>query len=120
MPADDGIRLPLTAVEHPDRAFARSVTCLRLARGWTKRQLAAESGITVAAIFNIESGRNGPNLRTAWALAEALEASLDAMVRGEVPVREPRAAERDWPGPVPGQDADTFAGLDAYRARRAP
>ncbi len=77
------VRLPLTAVPHPDRSFAASVTRLRLARGWTREQLAEESGIAVTTIFNLEAGRNGPQLRTAWPIAEALEVTVDAMVRGE-------------------------------------
>lgn len=79
------VRLPLTAVAHPARPFARSMTSLRLARGWSVPRLAAEAGVSEGVIYRMEAGRGGCQLETAWLIAEALEASLDAMIRGEVP-----------------------------------
>jgi transcriptional regulator with XRE-family HTH domain len=79
------VRLPLTAVSDPAGTFARSAQALRLGRGWTRVRLAAEAGVSEGAISRLEATLAGCNLVTAWRIAEALEASLDAMVRGEVP-----------------------------------
>lgn len=81
----DEVRLPLTAVAHPERSFARSVQRLRLARGWTLTRLAAESGVGVATISRIEAELKSCSLPSAWLIAEAFEVSLDAMIRGEIP-----------------------------------
>lgn len=53
---------------------------LREARGWTQRQLAAESGIPADVISTIETGRTkNPTWRTVRALAAALDVSPDAL-----------------------------------------
>lgn len=75
----------MTSVAHPDRSFARSVTRLRLERGWSRQRLAEEAGIDAGSVYRVESGRGGCTFVNAWRIAEALEVSLDAMVRGEVP-----------------------------------
>ncbi len=79
------INLPLTAVAHPEKSFARSVKALRLARGWTLTKLAAESGVAVATVSRVEAQLAACSLPSAWLIAEAFGVSLDAMIRGEVP-----------------------------------
>ena len=46
---------------------------LRLARGWTQRQLAAQADSTRAAISRYESGKQRPTPRTLRSLLEALD-----------------------------------------------
>lgn len=84
MSADEA-RLPLTAVARPEQGFARSVRRLRLDRGWSQGRLAGEAGISARAVWYVEAGEHAPSLRTAWRIAEALEVTVDAMIRGEVP-----------------------------------
>jgi predicted transcriptional regulator len=47
-------------------------------------RLASEAGVSEGAISRLEATLAGCNLVTAWRIAEALEASLDAMIRGDV------------------------------------
>lgn len=77
------VRLPLTAVAHPERSFARSVTRLREARGWTRTRLAAESGVAVATVSRVEAQLAACSLPSAWLIAEAFGVTVDAMIRGE-------------------------------------
>jgi transcriptional regulator with XRE-family HTH domain len=85
MPASPPAELPLTAVRDPDVSFTKSMTRLRLARRWTVKRLAAESGVSEGTLFSLQARKSGPTLRTAWLIAEALEVAVDAMVRGDVP-----------------------------------
>jgi DNA-binding XRE family transcriptional regulator len=73
------------AAADPGRAFGRSVRRRRLARGWTPVRLAAEAGISLAAVHSVETGRYSPGLSVAYRIAGALEASLDAMIGEEMP-----------------------------------
>ena len=53
---------------------------LREARGWTQRQLSAESGIPADVISNLETGRvKNPTWRTVRALSAALGVEPDAL-----------------------------------------
>lgn len=57
-------------------------------RGWTIYRLAKESGVTVSALYNIGKKRQGPYVETAVKLADALNVSLDELVREKVGVLE--------------------------------
>ena len=57
---------------------------LRAAKGWTQRELAAESGVTRANIARIETNRVTPELLTLTRLADALGCSIDEIVGREV------------------------------------
>lgn len=50
-------------------------------RGWTIYRLAKESGVTVSALYNIGKKRQGPYVETLVKLADALNVSLDELVR---------------------------------------
>ena len=77
--------MTVTAAVDPGRAFGRAARRLRVARGWTPARLAAEAGISLAAVHAVETGRYTPGLSVAWRIAGALEASLDDMISGELP-----------------------------------
>ena len=59
--------------------FAASLRRLRRERRWSQRDLAAESGVSIATISTIERELHGPGLRAAILLARAFGVRLDAM-----------------------------------------
>jgi len=63
--------------------FCASVTREREARGWTRRRLAAEAGLSPATVTNVEGKRAGINLDTAVALAAALGTRVGTLLGEE-------------------------------------
>lgn len=61
------------------RTIGDDIISLRLARGWSYRDLATATGITEDAVRKLERGDREPSLRTAKALAQALGVSLDEL-----------------------------------------
>jgi transcriptional regulator with XRE-family HTH domain len=59
------------AVEHV-AAIAMAIRGARSARFETQEQLAQVSGVSVATIVRVETGRSWPDLRTVWLLPGAL------------------------------------------------
>lgn len=59
--------------------FAASLRRLRRERGWSQRDLAARSGVSIATISTLERELNGPGLRAAILLARAFGVPLDEM-----------------------------------------
>lgn len=49
---------------------------LRTAKGWSQRELAEKSGVSLMAVSNIELGHNRPSGRVLEKLAAALEVSV--------------------------------------------
>lgn len=49
----------------------------------TAPELAEKTGLTKAQIWNYQSGRNDPDPETLCVLADALDVSLDVLVRGK-------------------------------------
>jgi len=70
---------------------ARALREHRTAAGLTQAELAEKAGLAFETISRLESGREPPSLRSAVALADALGASLDALVQRPAPP----AARRD-------------------------
>ena len=65
--------------------LAGAVRATRMRRGWSRETLAHESGLSWAAITQIETGRRREvRVSSLDALANALDVSLDYLVRGEV------------------------------------
>ena len=58
----------------------KTLTEWRKARHMTQRRLAELSKTTVATIWNIEHGRNRPQLETAQSIADALEILVDQII----------------------------------------
>lgn len=52
-------------------------------KGLTAIELAEKTGLTKAAVWNYSSGRNAPDPETLCLLADALDVSLDYLVRGK-------------------------------------
>jgi transcriptional regulator with XRE-family HTH domain len=62
---------------HPARRnLARNLRRLRLAKGWSQDDLAAEAGMRQALVSAIEVGTANPTLNSLELLAQALEAGL--------------------------------------------
>lgn len=73
-----------TSSSTPTR-LAGALRFARGRRGWTRERLAHESGLSFAAIAQIESGRRAEiRVSSLVALAEALDVSVDYLVRDEV------------------------------------
>lgn len=51
----------------------------RLDRGWTARELARRSGVSVGTIRNIETGRNEPTTVVLHAIADALGVDVSTL-----------------------------------------
>lgn len=87
------------------RSLGRRLRQLREARNWSLKKLAAESGVSVAAIQKIEVGDANPSLLTVLAITEVLGEPVDrlinasreagrtvSLVRGTLPMRTGEAA----------------------------
>lgn len=99
------------------RRLATAVRAARKRRGWTRETLAHESGLSFAAITQIETGRRTDvRVSSLVTLADALGVSVDYLVRAEAVARmlEHRAYLYDSPERLT-QIADRFArdGLEA-------
>jgi transcriptional regulator with XRE-family HTH domain len=100
--------------------LSAAVRAARTRRQWTREQLANESGLSFAAITQIETGRRTEiRVSSLVALAEALDVSVDYLVRDEV--AQPMLQHRAYLYDSPEQFADVaqsviWTGLDAGHA----
>ncbi len=62
--------------------FYERLINLRESAGYSQRTLARKSGLSAAAISLLESGDRKPRLSTALAISDALNISIDTLVRG--------------------------------------
>lgn len=62
------------------RALGRRVRALREVREWSLKRLAANAGVSVAAIQKIEAGAANPSLLTVIAIIEVLGGSVDQII----------------------------------------
>ncbi len=60
--------------------LGKEVRALRKDRGWTRRELAERSGLSVRYLADIESGLGNPSLIRLWDLAETLGVTLEELV----------------------------------------
>lgn len=67
------------------------VRALRLARGWSQRQLAHVAGLSLATVVNVEAERHGAQLHTVVVLADVLDTTV-AVLAGEQPMPAPPRA----------------------------
>ncbi len=100
----------------------------RESKGWTQKELAQRAGISVTFLSEIENDRRGIGSETLLNIADALGASLDYLVRGEVrgaPARRPlvippeltdAADENGW---SLGQTKDLLRAREIVLARRS-
>ncbi len=56
----------------------------RILRGWTQEQLAEKSNISLSFLGHIERGTRKASLETLVALANVLDASVDALLTGSL------------------------------------
>jgi transcriptional regulator with XRE-family HTH domain len=78
--------------------FAASLRRLRRERKWSQRDLAAESGVSIATISSVERELCGPGLKVAILLARAFGVRLDEMAAGNVEgsTRVQNPAQKNW------------------------
>jgi len=65
-----------------NEAFVDNVRCELERKSWTQVKLSELSGINKHSLNGILRGHNGPSLYTAYAIATALEVSLDELTKG--------------------------------------
>lgn len=65
-----------------NEAFAFNVRIALTKKGWAQIKLAEESGINYHSLNGILRGHNGPSLYTAYAIATALDVTLDELTEG--------------------------------------
>lgn len=69
-------------------SLGRRVAQLREARSWTQKQLASEADLSSTFISEIEHDKRNVSSEVLLRLADALDASLDYLLRGEEITRE--------------------------------
>jgi transcriptional regulator with XRE-family HTH domain len=72
------------------RRLAANIRQARHARGLTQTRLAEKADLSVATLQDLEKGRYNTTILTLLHVAEALEVSLDALVRGRTGFHPPR------------------------------
>jgi transcriptional regulator with XRE-family HTH domain len=103
-----------------ERRVGEQLQAVRRHRGWSLRELAQASGLSLTTVHQVETGRTSPGLGTLQSLANALGVSLGALFDGNgstAPVVHLRAGDR--PGmPIPGGRLERLAsGLASQRLR---
>jgi transcriptional regulator with XRE-family HTH domain len=102
------------------RQVGAQLQAVRRHRGWSLRELAETSGLSLTTVHQIETGRTSPGLGTLQSLATALGVSVGALFDGHgpaAPVVHVVAGER--PGvEIPGGRLERLAsGLPSQRIR---
>ena len=68
------------------KKLGEAVRFRRLGRGWSLAALADKSGVSKAYISDLENGTAGtPNIQYVYAIAVALDATLDELLSGATP-----------------------------------
>jgi len=81
MPAKHLLAPDGTAGIDLNRRIGIAIRRLRETHGMTQAHLAAECGLTQAAVSQVERGRRGNNLNTLYAISTALGQRLDQLIR---------------------------------------
>jgi transcriptional regulator with XRE-family HTH domain len=68
-----------------ERRVGERLQAVRRHRGWSLRQLAAASDLSLTTVHQIETGRTSPGLGTLQSLATALGVPLGALLDGHAP-----------------------------------
>ena len=76
---------------------AYQAVLLRQVRGWSREELSRRAGISVAAIRDVEQGRESMSIKALKAMAQAFDVGLE--VRFE-----------HWPSPPPDFTTEGFGG----------
>lgn len=59
----------------------KNIVKIRLAKGWTQEKLAFEAEVSKAGLCTIESGQRSPSIKTLEKIANALNVSLQELVK---------------------------------------
>src|SRR5689334_19767135 len=91
----------MTTHNKPLDAVAMRIRFLRMERGWSQEQLAAESGLSRDAISRIERGDRQPSLESLQRIADTLEVTLSSLVDPGKPLSADAGARRKPSIPLP-------------------
>jgi transcriptional regulator with XRE-family HTH domain len=103
-----------------ERRVGAQLQAVRRHRGWSLRELAEASGLSLTTVHQIETGRTSPGLGTLQSLATALKVSLGALFDGNsLTAPTLYLAAGDRPGiAIPGGRLERLAsGLASQRLR---
>jgi transcriptional regulator with XRE-family HTH domain len=111
--------------------FAGRLRELRTGKGWSRQQLADNSGVGLAAIRDIEQGVRVPGWATVIALAEALEVPTDSFKQTPTteqpevkpmgrPKKNPSLVDAEQPPPKRGRPRKAGAALAEVLADAGP
>ncbi|WP_225048056.1 helix-turn-helix domain-containing protein [Lacticaseibacillus kribbianus] len=67
--------------------FGERLAAARRAKGWTQAQLAEKCCVSRQTISSWENGRSYPDLASLVTLGDTLAVSLDALLKGDAPIR---------------------------------
>jgi transcriptional regulator with XRE-family HTH domain len=71
-----------------EQQFGDRLRELRLARGWTQKQLASRSGLSHTQVSHLETGFSNPSAQSALRLAEALDTPVGRLLGEKAPLGE--------------------------------
>jgi transcriptional regulator with XRE-family HTH domain len=102
-----------------ERRVGAQLQAVRRHRGWSLRELAEASGLSLTTVHQIETGRTSPGLGTLQSLATALKVSLGALFDGNSLTAPPCAWPRATAGDRHPEDASErlASGLADQRLR---
>lgn len=81
-------------------SLAENIKKIRKKKGWSQKELGEMIGSHLSHINRIETGKQNPSLEVLIKLADALEVSIDGLVRGseedfkEIKIEDKNMAER--------------------------
>jgi transcriptional regulator with XRE-family HTH domain len=103
-----------------ERRVGGQLQTVRRHRGWSLRELAKASGLSLTTVHQIETGRTSPGLGTLQSLATALGVPIGVLFDGQAPAAPAvHVAARERPGvAIPGGRLERLAsGLASQRLR---
>ncbi|GAB3251426.1 helix-turn-helix domain-containing protein [Kineosporia babensis] len=68
-----------------EEVFARAIAAERAAHGWEQKDLAQATGLSPSIIARIETAKRSVSLREAMRIAEALDVTIDHLLRRAEP-----------------------------------
>jgi transcriptional regulator with XRE-family HTH domain len=96
------------------QTIVRNVERLIAERGWTIYRLSKVSNVSLTALYSLGSKKQGPNAETLVKLAEALEVTIDELVRSGGSGKPDMCAEELFPAATPADIMRTKKLLEQY------
>lgn len=74
------VRILIFLINMVENQIGKAIKINRITQGLTQKELARRVGVTHAAISYWENGVNVPNVKDCWAMADAMDISIDELV----------------------------------------